>query len=72
MARQVSTVVERPRRDPWALARKAEAAGLTPKAMVIGVLSRTASYEAAAAELQVTTRALLRYRRFYQIEVRKQ
>lgn len=68
MAGQTTTVVERPRKDPWGLARKAQEAGVSPKEMVVRALSRHATYEAAAAELGVTTRALLRYRRHYQIQ----
>ena len=60
--------IQRPRNDPRGLRKRAAEAGIEPVALVVQALSRNATYEAAAAELQVTTRALLRYRRHYGIE----
>lgn len=68
MVDNTTIVVERPRKDPWGLRRIAEERGTEPLALLVDVLSRNATYDAAARELGVTQRALRNWRRRYRIE----
>jgi len=68
MVETATVRVERPRKDPWGLRRIADEKRLTPLELLVDVLSRHATYHAAARELGVTERALRNWRRHYRIE----
>jgi len=63
-----SRTVARPRKDWTVVKQKADAEGQSPARFLAKVLARHSTYEGAARELGVTSRALLNYRRRYNLQ----